>query len=76
MGWDGTGWDWLSLNSLTIRSPQSGAKKDTLYNYRESKRLQQADVAKLEKVAREQMEEVAKLEMKQERLTKSLQGKD
>ena len=51
-------------------------KKDTLYNYRESKRLQQADVANLEKVARGQMEEVAKLQMEQERLTKSLQGKD
>ena len=24
------GWDWLTLNSLTIRSPQSGAKKSPL----------------------------------------------
>ena len=27
-GW--MGWDWLTLNSLTIRSPQSGAKKSPL----------------------------------------------
>ena len=27
MGLDGMGWDWLSLNRLAIRSPQSGAKK-------------------------------------------------
>ena len=58
----------------TFRGSQ--LKKDTLYNYRESKRLQQADVANLEKVARGQMEEVAKLKMEQERLTKSLHAKD
>jgi len=43
---------------------------------RESKKLQQADLAKLEKVVREQMEEVAKLEMEQERMIKSLHAKD
>ena len=46
------------------------------HNYRESKKLQQADLAKLEKVVREQMEEVAKLEMEQERMIKSLHAKD
>jgi len=42
----------------------------------EGKKLQQSDLAKLEKVVREQMEEVAKLEMEQERMTKSLHAKD
>ena len=49
---------------------------DQLYNYSESKKLQQSDLAKLEKLVRGQMEEVAKLEMEQERMTKSLHAKD
>ena len=47
-----------------------------MHNYRESKKLQQSDLAKLEKVVREQVEEVAKLKVEQERMTKSLQAKD
>ena len=35
------------------------------HNYRESKKLQQADLAKLEKVVRKQMDVVAKLKMEQ-----------
>ena len=31
MGLDGMGWDWLSLNRLAIRSPQSGANKKYKY---------------------------------------------
>ena len=57
-------------------SSMTSQLNDQMYNYRETKRLHQANLTKLEKVVREQMEVLAKLEMEQERLTKSLHAKD
>ena len=64
------------INALWVSEEKCILLLDQLFNYRESKKLQQADLAKLEKVVREQMEEVAKLEMEQERMIKSLHAKD